>query len=445
MATQNTQFSFVTFLQAEQELALRLSDPNNNFWLEAELKLYIQESLSFWNLLTSYWPQDYTFSLDPPLASNWISTNGSGPREQTYTDATLYAIMLYHLLEPQLSAGVWTGTDQFSLPDLTQAIQRKRDEVLQATGGNMAVLTLPVTPATDRIYLPDSTLDVRRVRYLAQDGTSATLVKGDTLSFMRFSPDYQQTQKQPSRYDVLGSPPLALTLDTHTNQTANLAILALKAGNTLNPPSATPLQVPNDWAWGIKYGALADVLGKESEATDRQRAAYCQQRYQDFLKLTNAMPWLLQGFVNDVAVDTTAVISKDRYSYEWESNPNAWPGVVIGGVDLCAVSPIPTDPASPVGVRLTLVGNAPQPSLDEDYIQVPRDVLDVLLDYAQHIASFKMGGAEFQATTPLYQNCIRYALETSLRLRRSGIFATDLRPPVSKQDLADPRTDQQGG
>jgi hypothetical protein len=444
VATQNTQFSFVTFLQAEQELALRLSDPSNDFWSEAELKLYIQESLSFWNVLTAYWPQTFTFGVTAPLSSNWIPTNTSGPREQSYTDATLYAIMLYHILEPQLSAGAWDGTDQFSLSDLTQAIQRRRDEVLQATGANMADLTPNITPGTDNIFLLDSVLDVRRVRYIGVDGTSQTLAKGDALSFMRFSPSYRQTSGTPQRYDVLGSAPLEVTVDKSPNQPAKLHILALQAGNTLAPPTATPLQVPNDWAWGIKYGALADILGKESEATDRERAAYCEKRYQDFLKLVNAMPWLLQAFINEVAVDTTAVISKDRYSYEWENNPNAMPGIVIGGVDLIAVSPVPTGTTT-VSVTLQLLGNAPQPSADGDFIQVPRDVLDVLLDYAQHIASFKMGGAEFKATTPLYQNIIRYALQTSLRLRRSGIFATDLRPPVSKQDLADPRSDQQGG
>lgn len=442
MATQNTQFLYVTFQGVQEELALRLSDPFNNFWSASELGLYIQEALSFWNVLTSYWPQTFDVDVNPPLASNWISTSGAGPRQQTYTDATLYAIMLYHILEPQLIAGAWAGTVQFSLEDLTQAIQRKRDEVLQATGANMGALTPIIGASTNSIILPDSVLDVRRVRYVAQDGTTATLVKGDSLSFMRFSPGFKQTTGQPLRYDTLGSPPLMLTLDTNVNQTATLQILALLAGNTLDPPTVMPLQIPNDWAWGVKYGAMADILGKESEATDRQRAAYCQNRYQEFLKLANAMPWLLQGYVNGVAVDSTAVVSKDRYAYEWESNPNAWPGIVIGGVDLFAVSPIPT---ADISVALTLLGNAPQPVAQGDYVQVPRDVLDVLLDYAQHIASFKMAGAEFEATMPLYQNVIRYALETSLRLRRSGIFATDLRPPVSKQGLADPRSDQQGG
>jgi hypothetical protein len=443
LPTQNTQYGYVTFLQAEQELALRLADPTNNFWLEAELKLYIQEALSFWNMLTAYWPQDYAFSVDPPITSNWITTNGSGsPRQQTYTSEDLYKIMLYHLLEPQLVAGAWAGTTQFSLADLTQAIQRKRDEVLQATGGNMEFQNPNITPGTNRVFLSDTTLNVARVRYAGADGTTATLFKGDSLSFMRFTPDYQQTSGTPSRYDVLGSPPLALTVDKNVDQPAQLQILAFKAGNTLTPPAFQPLQIPNDWMWGVKYGALADVLGKESEATDRARASYCQQRYQEFLKLTNANPWIFQGFINEVAADTTAVISKDRYSYEWESNPGASPGIVIGGVDLCAIAPIP---AVSTAVKLTLLGNAPQPSADGDFVQVPRDVLDVLLDYAQHIASFKMGGQEFQATIPLYQNIIRYALESSLRLRRSGIFATDLRPPVSKQDLADPRSDVQGG
>lgn len=411
------------------------------FWQDAELKTYIAEALSLWNCLTQYWAQDYVFTLTPPLASDWIFTNNAGPRQQTLTDFDVYSIMLWHLMEPQLASGAWTGTNQFSLADLSQAVQRKRDEILQVTACNMEILSPNVPPNTDRIYLPDTTLDVRRVRYLAADGTTATLTKGDSLSFMRFSPGYRQVNSQPTRYDVLGSPPLALTLDFSPNQPNTLEILAMQAGNTLAPPTSSPLQIPNDWAWVVKFGALSDVLSKEPESTDRERAAYCMKRYTEGLELMTAMPWLLTANVNDGTLDTPSVIGKDRYSYEWQENPAAWPGVVIGGIDLCAVCPIP---AIQTGVTLTLVGNAPQPVSDGDFVQVPRDVLDVLLDEAQHLAAFKMAGSDFASTLPLHQNFIRYAEETSLRLRRSGIFATDLRPPTSKQDLADPRSDVKG-
>jgi hypothetical protein len=438
----NSVYSYITFLQAKQALALRLSDPNEFSWIDPELGLYIQEALSIWNCLTQWWPQDYSFTITPPTSSPWIFTNRAGPRVQTYTDFSVYSPILYHIIEPQIgSGGIWDGTPQFSFPDLIQAVQRKRDEVLQQTACNMGVLSPSVTPGTDRIYLPDSTLDVRRVRYTGVNGITSTLCRSDSLGFFRYSPSYRQTLGTPQRFDVLGGPPLTLTIDTLPDQSNTLEILSMQAGNTLTGNSAMPLQVPNDWAWVVKYGALSDILGKESEATDRSRAAYCMKRYIEGVTLMIEMPWILQAFINNQPVDTPSVAGKDRYSYEWQTNSSAWPGVVVSGIDMCAVCPIP---AVDTGVTLTVVGNTPQPVLDTDFLQVPRDVLDVILDYAQHIAAFKMGGSDFQATMPLYENFIRYAVETCLRLRLSGIFATDLRPAVSRQDLDAPRSAQKG-
>ena len=53
------------------------------------------------------------------------------------------------------------------------------------------------------------------------------------------------------------------------------------------------------------------------------------------------------------------------------------------------------------------------------YIQLSRDVLDVILDEAQHLAQFRHGGKEFQESIALHQNFIRAAVETNSRLTES--------------------------
>lgn len=444
MANQSAQFSYLTRAQFRTELSTRLNDPSNIFWTAAELNLYLTESLSLWNVLTQYWPQDYTFSVNPPLSSDWIAVNPSGsPRQQTYTESDAYSIILYHLMEPQLSSGSWAGTSQFNLQTLQQSVQNKLNEIMQETGTRTQeyVKSDGWVPITSRFYLPDTILDVSRVRYVGVDGSTVTLSRGDSASFLRFSPQYRQTEGPPSRWDVLGSPPLALTVDTMVNQPNSVQILAMYAANQLNPANPQPLFIPNDWLWVLKYGALADLYLNAPEATDEARGQYCLQRYQEGLKLMKNMPWLLNGFINGVAVDTPPVIGKDRFSYEWQSNPSAWPGIVVGEIDLIAVCPIPTSTTS---VMLTVVGNAPQPASDSAFIQAPRDVIDVLLDYCQHVAYLKCGGYEVKQSVSLYQNLIRYAVSTSLRLRKSGIFSTDLRPPVSRQELEEPRFAQKG-
>ena len=432
-------YNSITLGDFRNELLLRLNSNGADFWLNAELNEYISESLSVWNTLTQWWLADQTLILNPPLTSDWIPTNGVGtPRAQTLTESDLYSILCYHLIEPQPIAGIWQGTTQFSMPNLQQSAQNILNEIMIKTAVNMTVNTsLSITPNTSRITLPDTILDLRRVRYSAVDGSNVTLTRGDSQSFLRFSPNYRQTNAPPRRFDTIGSPPLTLTVDTLVNQPNTLELLAMSCANTLNPVSPQPLLIPNDWLWVLKYGVMADLLTNEPEASDTGRAAYCQRRYEQGLALMTSQPWLMNAFIDEKACDTPPVTSKDRNSYEWQSNPSAWLGVVVVGIDLIAPSPIPTVQSS---IKLTVVANAPQPATDADFIQAPRDILDVLLDYCQHIAVLKQGEEGYIKSLPLLKGFLAYAEETNSRLRASGIFSSDLRPSTSRQDLAAPRT-----
>lgn len=432
-------YGYITLGQLRTQLLGRLNSNGNDFWVTAELNEYIAESLSFWNVLTQYWLADQTIPVNPPLASDWIPTNGAGtPRQQTLTETNLYSILCYHLLENQPAAGVWHGTSQFDMANFQDSAQSILNEIMIKTACHMTVNTsLGFTPGTSRLVLPDSILDIRRVRYNAVDGSHVTLTRGDSQSFLRFSPAYRQTSGAPRRFDTIGSPPLALTCDTLVNQPNTLEILAMSCANTLDPTNPQPLLIPNDWLWVLKYGVMADLLTNEPEAQDTGRAEYCQRRYEQGLALMTSMPWIVNAFLNEKAVDTPSVIGKDRNSYEWQSNTAAWPSVVVGGIDLVAPSPIPTALSS---IKLTVVGNAPQPAVDGDFIQAPRDVVDVLLDYCQHLAVLKQGEEGYIKSLPLFKNLVQYAMETNSRLAASGIFESDIRPQVSRQDLALPRS-----
>ena len=450
---QSAPYSYLTYLQARQALSLRLNDTSNVYWLDAEVGIYITEALRLWNCLTQCWVQDWTATYnDTALA--WQSTansqnalvgaNASSPRYQTLTDSYVYTVAQYHLLEPPNGNAAWVGTTQFSLSDFTQALQRRRDAILQLTGCNIGPFStsfgIPVN--TNRVQLPDSVsqgiLDIRRVRFLPAVGSPATLYRDDGLAFEYFNNAYEQTNGTPFAWDVLAGPPQFLTFDANVNVPNVLDILAMMSGGSITPPTTSPLLIPDDWYWVLKFGVMADLLSKESESTDLERAAYCEQRYREGVKLMIEMPWLLQAQIGGVPVDTPSVAEADDYDYEWQSNTAAQVEIIRGGIDLFAVSPtIPT--GGTAAVTLSLVGNAPVPSADGDFIQVSRDVLDVIFDEAEHLAQIKHGGAEFQQSLALHQNFVRMAMETNRRLRESGIFPTTLRPPISRQSQADPR------
>lgn len=525
-------YGYVSLAQAKTELAQRLADPNGTFWSAAERGMYIVEALRVRNALTSEWVQD--FAITAPLAANqvWYRLDqiANSPRLRTVTDTDIYKLMEYHLLEPA-TGGTWTGSSQFSISDLSAALQRRRDELLQAAMCNVN-LSSQAASLQRRNTLADTALELRRLRfvptigdidslgwlfgaaptippgsyevmvveysgvtpttvtqgsvvtgvpgpnqaidiittvtnpftavrwkiYASQDGwittyvwtftgplgvpgvnlnfgdavtttgrpslpdyvAPSTLQQSDNLASEYFNDDYGQTTGVPETWSVVTESPLTFDVDFAPSVPGAYEMLTLDAGAAFVPPAATLLGIPDDFAWVAKWGALADLLGRESEATDRARAAYCLQRYQDGLKLLANSPWLLLAKRNSIPIGTPTVEDMDIYGIEWDSRPDADEVLVVAGIDCFALSPVPVSPQ--VGILVTVVGNAPVPTADGDFIQVGRDAYDVILDYAQALAMFKMGGQEFSDSAGLTKNFIESAKRDNARLEALGLF-----------------------
>jgi hypothetical protein len=434
-------FTWLTWLQARQALAARLAiiwqaDPSSNFWTDAELAFYLAEALRTWNALTEQWNSNFSFLSNSSVTWYSLATLAGSPRLRTLTDAYLYTAMQYSLLEPPTGAGAWTGTSQFSLADLQFALQRRRDEVIQISGCNLTQLPLLASAANQRRTLfPDSTLEPIRARFLPDSSTPITLCREDTLQFDAFEPGYLQSGALPSSWSVITEPPLAMDTDTAPSMAGKYDVISIQSGPIFAPPAATLLGIPDDWAWVAKWGALADLLGRESEATDRLRADYSLKRYNDGLKIMARSNWLLSATVNGLPVDTPALKDFDAYAPEWELNAAAWQTLIQAGMDF--VAPCPVGVVQTVG--MVLLGNAPVPSLDSDFVQVSRDVFDVVLDYAQMLASFKMGGAEFASTKDLENNFMAAAVQTNKRLADLGLYRDVAGQVGQKQNIAQPR------
>lgn len=432
-------YQWLTFANAKTALSARLADPNQIFWTNTEVGLYLIEGLQVWNALTEIWND--TFAFAATSANVWydLSRLSGSPRLRTTTDTNLYSLMEYMLLEPA-TGGSWTGTSQFSISDLSGALQRRRDEMIQAVACNLAQLPqIPTTPNVRRTYFQDSTLEPRRARFIPDSGTPITLTRDDDYAFDHFESQHLQTNALPSYWSLIAGPPLTLDLDVGPSVPGGLDILSLQAGLTFAPPASTLLGVPNDWAWVAKWGALADLLGRDSEATDRARADYALKRFLMGLEVMKQSNWLLSATINGVPCDTPSVREQDAFLVEWENNSGAYPALVTAGMDLCAACPVASG-SGVTGVSCVLVGNAPIPVLDSDFVQISRDAFDVILDYAQVLAQFKQGGSEFSSTKDLEQNFFRFAAQTNKRLAALGIFRDELGYEGRRQDVTQPRT-----
>src|SRR5271170_1041229 len=140
-------YNYTTLATVEQELSNRLYDSTQQFWTPAELLLYIQESLLTWNALTSYWRSDFLFPAIPLTFWYDLTQQTNSLVPFTITDAQLYQLIQYHLLEPAVGINPWTGVStQFTADDLLNAVQRRRDELLSTTNCTQTRRLVTATP-----------------------------------------------------------------------------------------------------------------------------------------------------------------------------------------------------------------------------------------------------------------------------------------------------------
>lgn len=436
-------YSYLSWGQLEAALLQRLQDTSGAWTTPTEASIYLTEALRILNSQTSagtsgQWAADYLLDFNP--GDTWVSLNVAGsPRERTVTDADVAVQMEYMLLEPPTGL-TWSGTSQFNITNLSNALQYRRDELLQLTGAN-TVNILTVSPAgSQRTILADSTLDLRRVRWIPDSSVSAekpyALGRGDVTSADAYGEYLSITPGSPDSWRITSNSPLTFDVSCPPNYPGEWDMLLLYAGDALTPPAASVLGLPDDWCWVAMYGALADCLANSPEATDVQRAKYCQMRYERGMKAMMTLPWLLDASVEKLPVGTPSYKGMDAWAQNWENTwPTDDPQIVVGGMDFVALAPFAIGPT--VSSVLTVVGNAP---VDQSQpVQLSRDAVEAILAYAQHIASFKRGGADFLATMPLYQQFEEYCATQNRRYAALGIFRADMLQEGDRADELDPR------
>lgn len=434
-------YSYITFAQLQASLLQRLQDVGGVFTTTAEAGLYLTEALQVLNANTSIWNAQYVLDWAP--GSGWQSLNQAGsPRVRTVTDTDIYTQMQYMLMEPA-TGSTWTGTSQFNITNLSQALQYRRDELLLASGANMVQITDLNSPvAGTSTSLPDTVLNLRRVRWVPSapnTQTPYTLWREDIRSANAYGDTLSIQTGTPESWLITADAPLTFDVSITPNTPGMWDLLAMESGIPLSPPTSNILGLPNDWCWVAKYGALADCLANSPEAFDPLRAKYCLDRYQRGMKAMLNLSWIIQASVANLPIDIISYVEMDAYSQSWEINGNQNdPNIVVGGMDFVAIAPFVSNSNPTVSSVLTVVGNAPIPTLGTDPIQLSRDGVEAVLGYAQHIASFKMGGADFQATLPLYKQFEDYCAVQNKRYAALGIFRPDMLMQGNEGDVIDP-------
>ncbi len=415
-------YSYLTFAQAKAQLAEIVGDPANVFWKDDELGIYIKEALRTWGAMSLYWRDRGSFATSS--GNPWYILPDMLPALMGYTvtDLDLVREMEYQLLEPATGA-TWTGTPMFSVSDFVNALQRRRNQFRVEVGiGTHHSQTFLGPPADGRYPLTDNVIDVRRVAWQTLGGTWQTVWREDEWAFGSASAmTWPQNPGTPQTYSIASEPPLTVQLNPYPVANGTIDMLTINTGVDLNPTIPTILGVPDDFAWVIKFGALADKLGEDGPARDMGRAAYCEARWDEGVKLAKIYTSIMQLRVNDVPVYTTSVQEFDSGNYAWQSQGGKPNVGALSGLNILVLAGDGSSgfgvPDAAYGISADVVRRAIVPVLDSDFLQIGREQLDSILRYAEHLAAFKMGGEEFAATKTQYEGMLKAAVVYNERLR----------------------------
>lgn len=438
-------YTHTTWGDLKNQLALRLADSAKIFWTDVELGIQLSESLRAFGLLSAFWRNRGTLNTAAGSAFYNITTSMPSLLGFSVTDRDVIQQLQYHLLESATSQAAWNGTEMFNLSDLRYAIQRRRDQFLSDTGIVVSRSIVDVaSPPIGRETLVDTVIDVRRASWISASPESyySTIWRDDERTLTAADQGWSVNPGIPEAYSILAPPPLTIQFSPIPISSGQVELLTVDSGAALNPASAaTVLGIPDDLTPAIKWGALADLLGKDGIARDPTRAQFCEQRYRHYVILARMLPVVLHAEINGMPLIPCTLQELESYSPTWENLQGSPSEIAIASSNMIAISPVPDGVYS---VVLDVVQRAPVPTLDSDQLQLGREQLDMILDYAEHLALFKVGGAEWLATVRASNNFLLQSATYNQRLSAAARAALSASEQSQRQKQGIPRRNELG-
>lgn len=426
------------------QLAARLDDPANIFWARSELRLYLVEALRTWQAYTSWYrtpaqldPTDY---LSASTGAAWYDLSILPGMSYNVTWGDLAGQLACHLLEVP-------ATQQFPPQTIQNAVQNRMRRFRADSGIviDYMLSTAALQPPSrwdsgvqwsqippiywssnpnGKAVLVGDVIDVRRAAWVDSTGYVRNLWRANEWEMNSFRTDWMAVTGPPQVYSLAATRPLTMQIAPGGEGPGVLEILAVGPGPDIADPR-TILAIPDDFTWGVKFGALADLLSGDGEAKDVARAQYCAKRYEECVELARSFPSVVNARTPaSKVVWTGSVFEMDAFAAGWQNAPSAF-ALGMGGRNLAAIS-------AQTSVWFDLAANFPVPAADSDWINLPADAMHAVIDYAQHLAAFKMGGDEFFATEQQRASFVQAAAMQNSRLRQLNFYNEAMRAPAAK-------------
>jgi hypothetical protein len=193
------------------------------------------------------------------------------------SDQQILEELQYVVHEPPDQGATWP-CDLWTRAEVVEYLNQRQQRFLKETHLLVSTATLPVGVGDTQIALPADWIRTRRVVWDGSDGVVKEVPRADS-----FETDYGVStnavpQDSPQVYSEFEGPTLTMGITpTVISGTLQLDYVAGAALFTSTPGAL--LTLPDDFVYVEKYGALAEMFGKDGRANDPARAEYCEMRY----------------------------------------------------------------------------------------------------------------------------------------------------------------------
>lgn len=423
-----TTYTHTTFAQAKARLASLLNDPSMIFWTDTELGLYIIEALRFWGLAAQYWRDSAKFKTVSGQAIYDITTDVTALDETTLyqditvTDRDLIVDMEYALMEPPTTNWTlgWQGSEMFSMEEISNLLSLGRDDLLRQSGCIADGVQYTVTGGQERVDLAENTVHILRM---------SVQEVGSTSVLPMWPIDYYQAQAYnqtafpgtglPNAYITTYTPTLAVDIYPSPRTQSILRLDVVKSGAEFVPTVAASLVgLPDDASWLLKYRGLDDLLSGDGLSRAIELSEYSRKRWLDGLDLLAQYQSLMWSTINGRRMTISSLAQLSAQRPDWEGSSGTPRSLHMLNWNRFACYPVPD---GEYVIELEIVRKAPIPTDDADYIQVGREQMQAIYDYAQHVALFKCQGVEFTQSYSLLEAALDAAKEQMAALAGSSV------------------------
>lgn len=415
-----------TVSQVRALLAERLNDPSMTFFSSEELTFYLQEALETFNTHARYFRTFSSLSVAAntqftslQLASSLDETNAPFIPLDNYqfSGQQVLKSLLLHLMESQSTSTIPTRTGHISDSQLISCLNQACDRFAQESQSIIyRTATTSTVAGVRRVTLPADVHDVQRIELTTIDANAPIYivqrVTKDELD--KLLPSLNTQVGRPRYFTVSNTPARNLDLYPTPNDTYPLGIYSVNNLTHLTPYTTglftadETLTYPRQWWPAVKFLALHLIYSFDGPLKHPQLSDYCRQRYEQYVLLSRSWHPIEHAYHNGALLDVCGVEELDFLDPRWRNPTNSTSPVkklALLGQNLVFLRR--KNGATPITLTFDLIPLAPSLTANDQMFPVGEDYLSYVLDYAQHIATIKMGGTEFTTTLPLYQNFLR--------------------------------------